>query len=164
MKRRVRGWNDTPLVADLYAVLAVVAALVVWTLCFDGSTHINKILDGARESVYRVMIGVSASLMGFSLTVISVVLGFSSHKRLALLRENEHYATLWKTFFGAVSALGSILLCALVALLLDRDASPVVGLEIALAGLCVLAILRLYRSVWILRQLVDLIAKPSKST
>ena len=78
-----------------------------------------------------------------------------------MLRENKHYRTLWQTFFGAVRALGLLLLCAFLALFLDKDESPVVVVEVAYASLSVLVALRLYRSVWILRQLVELIAKPT---
>ena len=158
------SWNRTPLVADLYVVVAVAVALVVWALCFDGSDYADKTLEGIRVSVYRVTMGVAASLLGFSLTVVSVVLGFSSYKRLAVLRESKHYPALWRTFFGAVSALGLLLVCAFLALVFDRDERPIVALEIAYVGLCVLAGLRLYRSVWILRRLVDLIAKPKART
>ena len=154
------SWNRTPLAADLYVVVVVVAAFVVWTWCFDGTDYVDKALEGVRVSIYRVTMGVAASLLGFSLTVMSVVLGFSSYKRLSVLRESEHYPTLWHTFFGAVRALGLLLVCAFLALVFDRDERPIVTFPIAYAGLGVLVGLRLYRSVWILRRLVDLIAKP----
>ncbi|MXX85341.1 MAG: hypothetical protein F4Y71_02675 [Acidobacteria bacterium] len=164
MTRRFVIWNRTPLVADWYVVLAVVAALVVWTWCFDGSDYIDKTLEGIRVSIYRVTMGIAASLLGFSLTVMSVVLGFSSYKRLAIVRKSKHYRTVWRTFFAAVHALGLLLLCAFLALVFDREERPVLVLEVAYAALCLLAGLRLYRSVWILRRLVDLIAKPNTQT
>ena len=121
----------------------------------------DRLLDGVRMPIYRTTMAVSATLLGFSLTVISVVFGFSSHERLTLLRESKHYPTLWRTFFSAVSALALLLICSLAGLVLDRDDCPVVVVEVAYASLAVLVALRLYRSVWILRQLVEIIAKPT---
>lgn len=162
MKRRSKGWHGTSLSADIWLTAFVTVLLVVWVYCFDGADRVNQVFDGVRVSVYRSTIVVAASLLGFSLTVISVVVGFSSHKRLKLLRESRHYPTVWRTFFGAVHALGLLLLCAFLGLVLDRDQSPVVALEVAYVALCILAALRLHRSVRILRQLVDVIAKPVK--
>ena len=162
MMRPFGVWNRTPLAADLALVAVVVAALLLWSLWFDGSNRMDQVLNGIRVPIYRTTITVAASLLGFSLMVISVVMGFSTHERLTLLRESKHYPTLWRTFFGAVRALALLLVCAFLGLVFDRDDNPVVGVEVAYLSLCLLAALRLHRSVWILRQLVNLIAKPSQ--
>lgn len=141
----------------------VVLALCVWTLCFDGSTGLSNLFMGIRTSVYRTTMGVSASLLGFSLTVTTVVLGLSSSERLAVLRNSTHFPTVWRSFFRAIHALGWLLIISMLALILDRDERPVVVLEIAFLGLCVLAGVRLCRSLWILRRMVEVSTMRSRS-
>ena len=140
----------------------VTGGLCVWALWFGGDCRIDHVFDGVRLPIYTTTAAVAASLLGFSLTVIAVVVGFASHKRLALLRENKNYPTVWRNFFSGVRFLGLLLICAFLGLVFDGEERSVLGLEVVYVALVMLCTLRLSRSVWILRQLVDLLAKPTQ--
>jgi hypothetical protein len=97
-------------------------------------------------------------LTGFCIAALSLVIGFSGSPSLKLVRESSHYPTLWKTFAEANRALGLATVMSLLALIFDRDHSPSRLIFFAVVYAALLAALRVGRSIWILEQVVRLVA------
>lgn len=161
MSRVSTIWRRHFLIVDTCAVIAAALALFIWAYYYEGAACINDILEENRATVYRSTVGMAASLLGFSLTIIAVVVGFSSYERLAVVRESKHYPTLWETFFSTVTALTILLIISFVSLLFDRDDRPLLWLEVVFFSFFVLSMVRLVRSITMLKRIVWLIAKPS---
>lgn len=108
---------------------------------------------GTRASIF-------GSLLGFTITAASIVLGFSSSPRLRIIRESRHYTTLWKVFGATIRALGLATVLSLVALIFDRDDAPAhTVFYLALFGFF-LSCLRIARAVWVLENIISLMATP----
>ena len=105
---------------------------------------------------------IAVSLLGFCLTVISIVVGFSSYERLAIVRRSKHFETLWKVFFHTIDSLALLSLVTFICLIFDRDQSPIVWLEIGFFFFSLLSVFRLARSIWALKKIVWLVARPSQ--
>ena len=130
MNASLSVWRRHLLIVDTFAVIIAGLALLIWAYVFDGSTVIEATLENNRTPIYRTTASIAASLLGFSLTVISIVVGFSSYERLANIRKNEHYSTLWEIFFSTVTALAILLFVSFICLIFDRDKAPILWLEI----------------------------------
>ncbi len=157
----MKFWRRHYLVIDTIAVVAVGLLMFVWSYLLDGSTFVETIFSANRTNIYGFTATIAATLLGFSLTIISVVVGFVSYERLAAIRSSRHYATLWETFFSTVTALIVLLLISLMGLLLDRDYNPILWLEMLFFIFYILCGVRLWRSIIVLKKIVWLVVMPS---
>jgi len=119
-----------------------------------------------RSGLYGVLTSLWGALLGFTITAVSIVLVFSQDPRLKLVRESAHYPTLWQVFMSAIRILGLATAAGLLALLFDRDppgGSPRIVFFYVVVFFSTLAILRLWRCVWVLDRVVRIVSAPDKS-
>lgn len=133
-------------------------AFVIWCMYYGGADTVQRLLSGNRAAIYGALASVFGSLLGFTITAVSVVIGFSSHDRMAIIRQSRHYPTIWRVFFAAIRALGMATLLALAALVLDRDSQPRYIVLYVMVFAVVLAILRLARCAWVLENVIELVS------
>ena len=146
---------------DFCLTVFLTGSVTLWSYVFNGAAVIEDILQGNRIVIYRTAAMAGISLLGFSLTVTSIVVGFASSERLGVLRGSRHYPTLWKTFFQTIYAFGLLSISAFICLVFDRDDNPVPWLVIPLIFFIILSVLRLYQSIRMLQPLVRIVASPS---
>lgn len=146
------------LVASLILATATVAGLVLWSEKYGGKVVLMELLQGNRSAVYGALASMFGSLLGFVIAAVSIAVGFSGSERLDIVRNSKHYPELWNAFNHAIRALGLATLVALAALILDRDSKPFCLLSYAATWVTLLAALLLGRSVWVLEQLVAVVA------
>ena len=146
---------------DFCLAVFLTGLVTLWSYVFNGALVIEDILQGNRIVIYRTTAMAGISLLGFSLTVTSIVVGFASSERLGILRGSRHYSTLWKTFFQTIYSFGILSITALICLVFDRDDNPVMWLGIPLILFIILSVLRLYQSIRVLQMLVWIVASPS---
>ena len=154
-------WRRHFLGLELGLAVLATAVFFIWACYFGGASSVEGLLYSNRTSLYRTMATAAISLLGFSLAVISIVVGFSSYERLAVIRTSKHYATLWKVFFHTVDSLALLSVTALVCLVFDKDKAPVLWLQTLFLLFVLLSVLRVARSIWVLKQIVWLVARPS---
>lgn len=158
-------WRTHFLETEAGLVVILTVLFGVWVLGYQGMGYINELMQGQRANFYRTIASLAGSLFGFSLTVMSIALNlFSSQNRLALVKTSSHYPKLWKTFIQTTYALGWMTLLTLVCLLGDQDSQPRTWLIIPFAGIFAFSLIRLYRTLWILKKTVNLITKSSNSS
>ena len=147
---------------ELTGVTLAWLAFVVWAEQFGGSSLLQALLSGSRADIYGTVASICGSLFGFAVTAVSVVIAVSGSTRLRLVRESKHFGDLWRIFFSCIRWLGVATLVLVAGLLLDRDAEP----QMSIFYLSTLAVgtvgVRLVRTVWVLRRLVELVSAPSK--
>lgn len=116
MNQVIRWLRDSP------ALLAV--AVSAWILWDNGYRSLNELLAGNRATVYSTSAQIEGALLGFVLTAASVILGFSSSGRLALLIERGRFMGIMRSFFDAMRGCGVATAVSVIALLFDRDKAP----------------------------------------
>jgi len=124
-----------------------------------GLTHYK----GNRSAVYGALASIFGSLLGFVITAVSIVIGFTASDRLAIVRESKHYPKLWTSFTHTIKVLGLATLTSLAALIADRDANPQCLMAYVNFFATSLAVMLICRSVWALENVVAIVAKPSKT-
>lgn len=137
---------------------------VGWAEGLDGLAQVDCLLADSRLAVYGTLASIFGSLLGFTITATSVVLGFSSSKRLRVVRESCHYSTLWKVFLSTIRTLGCATVMSLSALVLDRDAMPRPWVFYLVLLAFLVCCLRIVRVVWVLEAVVRLLTKRRSDT
>ena len=160
----MKFWERHFLGVDALIAVGLAAALAIWYLAFEGTDHVEELLKGNRTNIYRTLAGISGTLLGLSIASASFTLNAVSSPRLAVLRNSRHYPTLWRTLFQTTWFLGALTLAALVCMIWDRDDATTTWLVIPLALFVCLSVFRLARVIWILEQVIGVVAKPSRDS
>lgn len=155
-------WRSQFLWAEFGLSALVGLAFFGWAICYEGVDTLHTVLNGNRGAIYGALASVFGSLLGFAITAVSIVIGFASHERLALIRQSPHYPTVWKVFFAAIRALGFATLVAMTGLILDRDNAPRYPLLYVMFFATTLATLRVARCAWVLENVIELVAPPER--
>jgi hypothetical protein len=153
-------WRKNFLLVELGIALALMGVLAVWSSRWGGYPILLNLVKGNRGAIYGALASLFGSLLGFSITAMSIVLGFATADRLALLRSSSHYKDLWATFVSAIRVLGITTIAALVGLIFDREAVQRPYIFVTCIGLSSLCILRMARCLWVLERLVKILIAP----
>ena len=164
MKRLFDFWRKHFLGVEASIVIILTILFAMWFFLFGGAPHVSALMQNNRGNLYRTTATISGSLLGFSMAVMSIVLGFSSSDHLAIIRGSKHYETLWKTFFQTIWCLGGLTVTALFCLIWDKDSHPVSWLVIPFLLFVGLCVVRVARTIWTLERLVGIIIKPPRDT
>ena len=155
-------WGRHYLALEAGVVLCSVIALTAWMFLCNGTDQIEGFMKENRSNIYRTTATISGSLLGLSIAAISIAVSSTSSERLALLRGSKNYPTLWKTLFQAIQFLGGLTITALICLAWDRDEAPVPWLALPFAFFLGMTLVRVFRVIWILENVVGLISKPTR--
>ena len=156
-------WRKHFLGVELALALVAAAAFFLWGEYWGGRAELQDLLHDRRSAVYGAFAAIAGSLLGFVLATASIVLGLSSSPRLKRVRESAAYRDLWKVFTSATKALGLATAVLLGALIFDRDASPKFWLLYLSAFTVAFAAIRLIRCIWVLEQVIDVVASEGRS-
>lgn len=154
-----RFWNRHFLGLELVLSLLLSFLFGCWLLWLDGSVKVDSILSGNRSAVYGTLASIFGALLGFVITALSIIIGYSTSDKFEFLRKSKAYPTLWKVLISTIKALGFATAAMLLGLVFDRDTSP----QPLILCLCVFAILlslvRLKRCMWVLENVIGIITK-----
>jgi MFS family permease len=156
-------WRTHFLRAEFVVAALLALGFMVWGEYSGGAALVDATLKGNRGAVYGALASIFGSLLGFAMTAVSIVLGFSMSERLAVVRESRHYPTLWRVFLSGIKALGVATIVALIGLVFDRDSAPFRWVLYGCVMTAILAFLRLARCIWVLENIVSLVASPPKA-
>ena len=109
-----------------------------------------------RTDLYKVTATVGGTLLGFTLTSFTIILGLVDDDRFALLRESKHYPKMWDTLHQTICSLGALTFVSITGLWFDQSAEPNGFVLTAWFGITMFSILRLLRTIWILRNLTKI--------
>jgi hypothetical protein len=163
MRAIKRVVNNQFFVVSFFASLVISTAFGVWCEWMGGKPIVSELLKGNRSAIYGALATIFGSLLGFVITAVSIVLGFSTSDRLAFVRRSKHYPALWRSFTDAIRVLGVATLTTLAALIFDRDNYQSYNIVYIGFFFSTWAIVLLCRSIWALENVVTLVALPSGS-
>jgi len=148
--------------AELCLALIVTLGFSLSRDHFGGWIPVMNVLKDNRSAIYQTATSIFGSLLGFAIAALSLLISFSGSPSLKLVQESNHYPTLWKTFAAANRALGLATVASFLALIFDRDRSPSRLIFFAVFYAAMLAALRVARCIWILEQVVRVVAGKTK--
>jgi multisubunit Na+/H+ antiporter MnhC subunit len=153
----IAWWRRHFMLAEAALALILTTAFALWVEIGSGDVEVTDLLNGNRQQVYTAIASITGALLGFVLTAISIVLGFSSFKQMTVVRQSPHYRTLYDVYLQATWFLAAATLVSLAGLIFDRDLTPAHWLMYLTVLFGSLATIRVARCVWILEQVVKLV-------
>ena len=165
-----QSWNKHFLGLQLF--LSVLAGILFLSsaILFNGSAVVNSVLNGNRSAIYSTLASVFGSLLGFVITALSIIIGYSTNEKFEFLRKSVHYSTLWQVLISTIKALSFATVVMLLGLVLDRDnpskilivnSNIIYILLLTIHFLSIIAIVlsifRLGSCIWVLENVVKLI-------
>lgn len=152
-----KWWRRNFLQAEFFLWLVATVWFIGWWKWFRGDTVLGSLVRNNRAQIYGTLASLFGSLLGFVITALSVVLGFSASERLKIVRSSAYYKQLWEVFTSAIRVLGITTVLWLVALFFDREPVQRPLLLLSCLSLSILSALRLMRCVWVLERIVEVL-------
>ncbi len=146
---------------QLEFILAIILCivLILWAEYFGGKTLIESCLLNVRKELYTAVAAVFGSLLGYSITAVSIVIGYAANEKFQLIKDSKHYMDLWNIFTSSMKVFALTTLLSLIGLLVDRDNSPNILIFYILFFLVILSLFRISRSIWVLDKIIKIVAK-----
>lgn len=162
MNAIIRFIDNHYTITSILLATGIESSLVFWGEKYGGRIVISDVLQGNRSAVYGAFATIFGSLLGFVITAVSIVLGFTTSERLGIVRNSKHYPALWASFTHTIKVLGIATILSLLALICDRDSHPLIIATYTEAYVVMLSVLLLCRSIWALERVVEVVARPTK--
>lgn len=164
MKYLPQWWKTYFLQVEFGLALLITILFILWTEICGGRTIIEGFLSQNRSDVYSTLAAIFGSLLGFIITSVSIVLGYATSDRLAIVRESKHYSLMWQVFTVAIRVLALATISALIGLMIDRDSHPIYIIFYFNIFIAILAVFRLARCVWVLEEIIKIVTAPPKNS
>lgn len=146
------------------AAVIIIAVVAVLACLPQTAPMIDAQIEGNRTNVYKTSATIAGSLLGFSLTISTLVLGHWSSPRLKPLRQHRQRShELWTTLHQTTWFLALLTITAIVAMVLDGDRVPCKPATLIFLLVCALALVRLCRAIWIIQEVTRIIAAGTQS-
>ena len=157
MRYLPRWWKRHFLQVE-FAIAALITLLIIaWAEYFQGNLILEDALLGRRLEIYTTLAAIYGALLGFTITTESIVLGYATSDRLAIVREGKQHEQLWRVFMSAIRVLGFGTIIALLGLLVDSDSHPGWWFSYLTMFVTLLAAFRLMRCIWVLENIINII-------
>lgn len=157
-------WDKEFLQFEFLASVFVSVLFFIWYRYLSGQIIVDRVLIDNRSSIYGAFAAIFGALLGFVITAVSIVIGYSTSERLAIVRNSTEYPKLWKIFISAIRATALATIAALLGLVFDRDNSPSCWILFINVFSIVLVFFRLGRCIWVLEKIITLITMPNNPT
>ena len=158
MKILPKWWSKYFLQVEFTLAVMITLGIIVWAEAFQGRLWLNEVLTGQRHDIYITLASIFGALLGFTITTESIVLGYATNARLAIVREAKSHEQLWRIFMSAIRVLGFGTLLALIGLIMDSDVHPGWWCTYLTIFVVILASFRLMRCIWVLDNIIKIVA------
>jgi len=152
------------LFVDLLLAVVIGIAFFASAELFWGRDEMREFLKGSRQATYTAIASTGGSLLGFVLTAVSIVLIIGSSPALQVVKDAGHLPTIYRIFFQTILWLAVATIWAFVGLLADTDTSPRALITYFMVFFFCLVGFRIYRCVWILREVTSLMCRPTQAS
>jgi hypothetical protein len=141
-------------------VASAAYAAVEWR--HKGHSLLATIDEQTRSALYISLAATAGALLGFAITAITILLTLGGGRRIEWLYRNETFDYVRKIFFGAIHALAFTTIYFSAMIVADTAEEPKPPFETAAVFFLVLALLRVYRVVRLLSDLLELAIKDQR--
>lgn len=147
---------------NLQIVFSILGGILFtfWVYKLGGSQVVDSILKGNRSAVYGTMASIFGSLLGFVITALSIIIGYSTNEKFEFLRKSKYYSTLWDILLSTIKALSVTTASMIIGLVFDRDSSPRDYILCFCVVTILLSLFRLKSCIWVLENVIRIITKP----
>lgn len=144
---------------DVELVIVIIIAIFVLYLLPSilAPTTIDQWVSSIKTNLYPVVATISGALLGFVITGVSVIIAFSESDKLRLLKKAKKTSkSLFDVYFRTIYYLAATTIIAILGIVIDQHSTLWFFLLVLLSFI---SLQGLYRCVWILENLVQIIHK-----
>jgi hypothetical protein len=100
------GKRLSPFAREL--IIFLVLYVVVWRIVSIHAVHrhLYSYLAGQRGGLYTTLLTVEATLLGFIVAVLTIVLGYAQASRFEIVRRSRHWSTLFGSYTRGCAVVG----------------------------------------------------------
>lgn len=139
----------------LAAIIISVATAAVSEFVI-GREHLSDLLMDKRTVLYTTLASIGGSLVGFIITALSIIVGLVQGPLFTALRKDPSYSMLFHIFLQTITALAITTGVSLLGIIIDRGQPLSAWIPYVLWWALLLSILRLIRTVWVLRKIIEI--------
>ena len=154
LKRIQNWWEAHFLRSEFAAAVALSVLFILWSELMDQRQFINSIISG-RGTIYGTLVALFGTMLGFTITAVSIVLGFVS--KLDVIRKSTHYSDMWDVFKSAMVVLTFATIVALIGLIFDKASYPLNWLFYLNVFASILSFFRIARCTWVLANIIKIV-------
>lgn len=159
LDKTLYAWVEHPIL-DIVAAGGIAAGVTGLSAWQEWGQIIASADAGARRAVFQVVATTSGTMLGLTLTSLSILVGLirSPVAQLEQVLPGNRTIRMARTFVSALLALGAVFMLAVWAILNNtKDGTPGSTLvQAMILAALVLAALRIYRVVWILWKMLQI--------
>jgi hypothetical protein len=152
-------WAANFIKMDMYLSIVISVFFFIWSFFVNKEQFLNTYFHDNREVFYGALTTLFGTLLGFIITAISIVLGYSANEKLAIVKESKHYQDLWDIFKTAIRVLATITIFSLLGLVFDNNQKPFNAFLYITFFLVVLSVFRVGRCIWVLEKIMLIVTK-----
>jgi hypothetical protein len=159
MKRVHAFYNSNFLSIEFVICLLISALISIWGFKCNGNVIVETYLGNSRNSLYSTMATMFGSLLGFNITALSIVIGYTTDDRMKLVRESASYQQLWDIFTSTIKFLAITTVLSIIGLFFDKESCHNYFIFYIMVFLTMVTCARLARSIWALEQIIKILTK-----
>lgn len=144
------------LTIDLLLAIAIGGALAWWGES-DRWSVLEPIMRRNGAAFYTAVAAVIGSLLGFTISAVTLLLAFSESPALAVLAESRRYPELWGIFLSSIRWLGVGTAYSLMAIMLDGEGPHRHWLFYGSVTVLLICAARVSRAIWVLEKVTALV-------
>lgn len=154
-----RWWEAHFFILEFVLAVIIGVGFVSWSEIFDKRQFLLMLSLDNREAIYGTLASLFGSMLGFSITAVSIALGYAANEKMAIVRQSKKYNELWEVFKSAIRILGLSTILALIGLFFDKAATTNFLIFYLNIVLSVLSLFRVARCVWVLENIIFIVTR-----
>lgn len=144
---------------DVELVIVIIIAVIILCLLplILVPTTIDQWVGSIKTNLYPVVATISGALLGFVITGVSVIIAFSESDKLRLLKKAKKTSkSLFDVYFRTIYYLAATTIISILGIIINQYSTVWFCLLVILSFM---SLQGLYRCIWILENLVQIIHK-----
>lgn len=159
----IEKWNKHFFWVDILLSLGLVAFLYFTSHKYwDISGKCIALIKSEQECVLTLIITIGATAIGFVLTGLTLLLTLCDAGKFGILVKNKHFHLVFETYLHAVYTLVCVVIFSSLWLFLKNSNGIDIWMFYLLVTSSILTLFRLFRCVWIMRILIDVVLSSVK--
>jgi len=155
-------WYDNNfLVIEFYLSVIIWIIVIVFLIFISPLNWDENFINFLINPVFPIIATISVTLLGFIITGVSILITFPNSDNIQLLKKSKSYGTLFDIFISTMKVLALTAILALIGIF-SRNIILQIIFFLLILGIFI-SVLRTYRCLWALENMIDVIIKDKKT-
>ena len=139
---------------ELLISIIIVVLFVFLLLRSTSIQNIEKWISINKDTIFPLLATISGTLLGFIITVMSIIIVFPETKRIRVLKQSNQYKTVLKVYLSAVKYLSAMIIFSIIGLGFNGYLEMIFSFIVL--GLLIVSFFRIWRCIWVLKKMIEI--------